>query len=83
MKVFVYQRNGKEWADFTAPPDTKITRVIECSDAGDALAKAKKETGRVAAVLERCAGELPQFKPPQEIAKSGLMRRLKWLATGK
>lgn len=82
MKVFVFQRNGKEWADLVAPPGVKIDRTIECTDAGDARAKARKETGRVAAVLERVANELPQFTPPTPITQGGFWRRLKWLATG-
>lgn len=83
MKVYVFQRNGKVWADVRPPPDNKVTRTIDCRDSAEAYKLAAKESGRVQAVLERVGSDMAQMPAQIELPKGGIGKRLKWLFTGK
>lgn len=59
MKIYVWDRGGYIWADFALPDGIKPKRVLTIDSQADAGKYLKRETGRIAALLERARAELP------------------------
>ena len=59
MKIYVFKRGGLAWADFSVPDGIEALRTLEINSKEDADKHLRKETGRIAALLERARLELP------------------------
>lgn len=59
MKIYVWDRGGLPWADFELPNGIKPKRILTVDSQADADKYLQRETGRIAALLERARAELP------------------------
>ena len=77
MRIYEFQNGANKWADFRVPEGAKVLRHIDINSPEDAKKHLKRETGRIAALIERALTELPQ-----QPKKRNVWERLKYLFEG-